>query len=183
MSKMIECKSCGAEVSKSAEACPKCGAVLKKKKRPTGCGTKLLFIILICIGIGVWMSKSFKESQEKQQVADEAASISTITFAELDKYFCASSDATKIQKNEKWKQYKGKKVKWTGQVASVSGTSMGIKMKPLTMTSDVTVGLKDSEGQKAFKLKKGDSVTFIGVLRDWGVLMGYYLRNGEIIQK
>ena len=183
MSKMTECKSCGTEVSKSAEACPKCGAVLKKKKSQTGCGTKLLLVILVCIGIGVWMSKSFKESQGKQQAADDAAPISAITFAELDKFFCASSDATDIQKKEKWKRYEGKKVKWTGQVASVSGTSMGIKMKQFTLTSDVTVGLKDSEGQKALKLKKGDSVTYIGVLRDWGVLMGYYLRNGEIVQE
>lgn len=50
MSKLKKCKSCGAEVAKSAKACPQCGA-----KQHQGvnvlCGIIIIVTILICIGI------------------------------------------------------------------------------------------------------------------------------------
>lgn len=44
-----KCKECGNEISKSAAACPKCGAKVKK----TGCLTKIVagFLILMAIGV------------------------------------------------------------------------------------------------------------------------------------
>lgn len=56
---MGKCKECGNEVSTKAEACPKCGAVLKEK---TGClgyvgaimGLWLLINVLPIIIIIIW---------------------------------------------------------------------------------------------------------------------------------
>ena len=48
---MIHCKECGAEVSKSAKVCPKCGKKLKHN------GLRIVIgIILIFIGLGVIFS-------------------------------------------------------------------------------------------------------------------------------
>ena len=38
--KMVKCKTCGAEIAKSAKTCPKCGAKQKK--------SKVLGIVLLC---------------------------------------------------------------------------------------------------------------------------------------
>jgi rubrerythrin len=45
-----KCKECGTEISSKAEACPNCGAVLKKK---TGCLTYVVAAILIIVLIGL----------------------------------------------------------------------------------------------------------------------------------
>lgn len=47
-SKIINCKTCGAEISKDAKICPKCGA-RNKKKFPRFLG--IILIVLGCIGI------------------------------------------------------------------------------------------------------------------------------------
>lgn len=46
MSKLIKCKSCGAEIAKSAKTCPHCGA----KKKP-GCLSSVLGVIVLFLGI------------------------------------------------------------------------------------------------------------------------------------
>ncbi|MDP8263688.1 MAG: DUF3862 domain-containing protein [Candidatus Ancaeobacter aquaticus] len=50
---MKKCKECGKEVSSKAEACPNCGAVLKKK---TGCLTYIVAGLLLLFLIGVIFS-------------------------------------------------------------------------------------------------------------------------------
>lgn len=43
---LTKCKECGAEVSNKAEACPKCGA---KVRKTYGCGTLILIFIVLAI--------------------------------------------------------------------------------------------------------------------------------------
>lgn len=54
------CKECGKEVSKKAEACPHCGAPVKKKPTQYGCGTLILIGIVAIIFIGVFSSDDTK---------------------------------------------------------------------------------------------------------------------------
>lgn len=49
--KMIKCKVCGADIAKSASACPNCGAKLKKKHTLVGIVLLLIGITLIYVGI------------------------------------------------------------------------------------------------------------------------------------
>lgn len=53
-----KCKECGNEISKSAAACPKCGAKVKK----TGCLTKIVAGVLILFAIGVIANLGSKKS-------------------------------------------------------------------------------------------------------------------------
>lgn len=48
MSKLIKCKSCGAEIAKTAKTCPQCGA-----KNAPGCLTKILAVVLLITLIAV----------------------------------------------------------------------------------------------------------------------------------
>lgn len=68
---MIHCKECGAEVSKSAKVCPKCGKKLKHN------GLRIVIgIILIFIGLGVIFSvdtttNTSQENNSNTQVTQE----------------------------------------------------------------------------------------------------------------
>ena len=59
-SKLTNCKVCGAEIAKSASACPSCGAKLKRK-HPILTGIVVFFVLVGIIG-------STGESQEPQKV-------------------------------------------------------------------------------------------------------------------
>ncbi len=111
--------------------------------------------------------------------------ISDISWQEVDKIYNMKSKNTDLQKDEAWKQYKGKKVEWTGKVTSVGdswgSTMLQVKMNPDTWTSDVIITLKKAEKPKALKLKEKDKVTFRGVLTRWGTLMPISIQDGEII--
>lgn len=46
MAKMVNCKSCGEEIAKSAKTCPHCGA---KQKKPVGLVVVLLIVVVVII--------------------------------------------------------------------------------------------------------------------------------------
>ena len=47
----------------------------------------------------------------------------------------------------------------------------------------VSVQLRPSENDKAMKLRKGEAITFTGVLDDWGTILPTSLTRGEIVGK
>jgi hypothetical protein len=47
MAGLIECKACGASVSKKAPSCPQCGEPLKRK--PIGCGSGIVIVIVVFV--------------------------------------------------------------------------------------------------------------------------------------
>lgn len=179
---MTKCKTCSADVSTSAETCPSCGAKLKRKM---GCLGKVLVtgLIFFVLAIGAIMAMDTGNQQQEAQVA--ALAVSDLAFEALDVIYNLESTYTDLQKEEEWKNYEGKKVKWTGEVSSIDemfGTmTLQVKMKPDTFTSDLLIRLKESEREKALQFKEGDSVTFIGVLSEWGTLLPITLSEGEIV--
>ncbi|MCL2023772.1 MAG: DUF5067 domain-containing protein [Oscillospiraceae bacterium] len=64
MAKLKKCKSCGADIAKSAKACPSCGA--KKKKIPFLLIGIAVVIALVAYGI----SNANKAEEERQKVFD-----------------------------------------------------------------------------------------------------------------
>jgi hypothetical protein len=74
--------------------------------------------------------------------------VSDIDWSTIDSIYNLKYKKTDLQKDERWKEFKGQKVKWTGQVTSV-GESFGsltlqVKMNPDTWTSDLLINLKES---------------------------------------
>jgi hypothetical protein len=164
----------------------------EEKKKMNGC----LKAAIIVGGIGVLaiggcvalIGTAAKDvaDQEKAEVARiQSEPVSDIQWEEIDKIYNLQSNYTELQKKEHWKNYKGKKVRWSGTVTSVGETfgtlQLQVKLNPNTLTSDVLVSLKDSVRSEAIKLQEGDSVTFEGVLDDWGSLMPVTLDHGIII--
>ncbi|MBM4142385.1 MAG: hypothetical protein FJ225_02150 [Lentisphaerae bacterium] len=116
----------------------------------------------------------------------EGAGGGGVGWEEIDKIYGFGSERTEEQKAELWGQYKGKKVQWKGTVTSVSETwgnlAVQVRMNPATLTSDVLIILKESERDKASRLKVGTSATFEGLLDAWGAVIPISLVQGEILQ-
>ncbi len=164
----------------------------EEKKKMNGC-LKAAIIIggLGVLGIGgcvalIGTTANEMDKQEKAELARVGAEpVSDIKWEEIDKIYNLKSDFTDLQKKEHWKNYKGKKVQWTGKVSSIGETlgtlQLQVKLNPSTFTSDVLVRLKDESKSEVMKLKKDDSVTFQGILDDWGSLMPVTLDHGVVI--
>lgn len=64
-----------------------------------------------------------KAAKEAEIERIQTMPISEITLEEIYKIYSYESKYTALQKDEIWKNYQGKKVKWTGIVSSVSESS------------------------------------------------------------
>ena len=129
--------------------------------------------------------------------------LSNLTWSEVGKIYGNDSDATEIFKKDKWKDFEGKKVRWTGKVSEIESTlgvlSMSIVMRPSNTVSfggmsyssdDISfsppeglVILKKSEKEKGLKYKVGNIIEFEGILDDWSDLQSHVeITNGIIIE-
>jgi hypothetical protein len=203
---LVSCPACGATVSAAGPACPKCGqpiagAPLPQAAPPASGGSLFLRVVVIgcllflviggviaasCVFL-VGKTASNMQKLEKERVARENAEpISAVTWEELDRIFNVKSGYTDLQKKEAWKNYQGKKVKWSGTVAAVGETlgtlSLQVKMNSSTFVSDVLVKIEPAERESALMLRKDDRVTFVGILDDWGTLMPFTLSRGQIVR-
>jgi len=137
----------------------------------------VVFVVVIMVAV------STNYQQQQEQIA--ALPVSDLAFESIDAVYKLESNYTDLQKEEEWKKYEGKKVKWSGEVSAIGEmlgtTTLQVKMKPNTFTSDLLIRLKDSEKDKALSFKEGDKVTFIGVLSEWGTLIPITLNEGEIV--
>ena len=110
--------------------------------------------------------------------------ISNISWDEISTIYGLNSNYTDIQKDEHWKKYKGRYIKWNGTVSEISknwGTyTLQVKMNPDTIGADLIIYLKDTQKDKALSLSVGQSVTFIGEMDEWGTLLPITLRDGEL---
>lgn len=80
MSKMIKCKTCGADIAKNAKSCPSCGA---KNKPPFYKRWWFILIVLIVI-IGAIASGGSKPEKVDSTAADTSANADTNTKANTD---------------------------------------------------------------------------------------------------
>lgn len=151
-----------------------------------GCLKKILMGVGVLVVLAVIVAVVTGRGASTNQQAAANVPISDINFSELDEVYQAGSKYTDIQKEETWKKYDGKKVKWTGTIADISETfgtlQLKVKMKEDTFTFDLAINMKDDQKEKALKLNVGDSVVFTGILDEWGTIIPITLSDGEITQ-
>lgn len=132
-------------------------------------------------------SSTSPDGKKATLVETDSEPVSSVSWQQIDAIYDLKSKTTDIQKKEAWKNFKGKKVVWSGEVSEVSkgllsGLTLQVKMDEDTFTSDLLIRLKKSEKDKASRLSKGDRVTFSGTLDDWGTIMPITLDDGEILR-
>lgn len=130
--------------------------------------------------------------------------LSDLTWSDVGRIYGTDSSSTEIYKKDKWKDFKGKKVRWEGKVSEIEttfgtlsmsivmGASNTISFGGMSYSSDdisfsspeVLVILKKSEREKASKYKIGNFIKFEGILDDWSQLQSYVeLRDGVIVEE
>ena len=109
-------------------------------------------------------------------------------FAEYGPTFSINNNLTELQKDQIFDtKYKGRLVKWTGRVEEVDkgifgGLHIGIKHLRSTLTYDVLLYLKPEEEAKAIQLRKGQTITYAGKLKDWGEALPHSVDEGVILE-
>lgn len=98
-----------------------------------------------------------------------------------------NSRLTDFQQDERWKEFSGKWVRWTGFVREVGITwgdpSVKVDMEIGSVGPDVSLSPTKAAWEKAKLLQKGDRIFFSGRLdRRPGKLLSMWLRDAEIIE-
>ena len=111
-----------------------------------------------------------------------------LSWTEIDAVYSLQSKTTDIIKDEKWKAYKGKRVRWTGTVSEVQKDIFGkyqilVKMRKSSFVADVVLYAKEDQVDAMFKLSKGDSIIFDATLVEWGSLMPITANEGVIANR
>lgn len=159
-SKLKKCKTCGAEIAKSANVCPNCGANLTFKKPAVIIGlifwiVALIFFFKACGALG--NSPSASSNNASKEVSAE------ITSTDL---WNAYSDNEINADN----QYKDKLIAVTGTITDIgkdsvsgnpcvslnSGDQLGIYPIQCFFSKD------DASNEQVSALKNGDSITIYG---------------------
>jgi hypothetical protein len=147
----------------------------------------VIVIALAILGAYNQYSES-KGSNSSEEVHEHEVREHTVSWDELDRIYNVSSSYTDLQKDERWKEFKNKKIKWTGTVTDIKdsflgGLSITVRMNRTTLVADAIVHLRDSEKNKALNIRKEDKVHFSGVLKDWGSIVPFSIEDGIIHNK
>lgn len=125
-----------------------------------------------------------RDAKEKAELA-KPVKISTIPWSEVAGIYAVGSTATDLTREERWKDYKGKTVRWTGTLVDATKDFRGqyklsVRHQPNTLTCDVVVTLRNDQGPAAAALRKGDKVTYQARLMTWGSLLPITADNGVV---
>jgi len=182
MSKLVKCKSCEAEVSKSAAVCPNCGKQLK-----TGLFTKLVVVVLVFGVVGAIFAPTKEEQTitllSKLTLIEQASASKLTPTGELNETFSLMSRHTDIQRDNLEQEITGSIVQWRLPVYEVS------KKKDMLYRIQTAFGgvgtilnihaRNESEKNKIEALKTGDNISFKG--RISGVSMRHIMINDAIL--
>lgn len=157
----------------------------KKKTSPLAMGCSVFIIIFVMIAFLGSENIGGSDTSSALQVAKRGIPISNISFSELDAIYNVSSKRTDLQKDSLWKNYKGKRVTWTGEVSHVDeslfgGLQLQIKMKRSTFTSDLIIDLRENQESKALQVSIGQQISFTGTLDSWGAILPIGMIDGVI---
>ena len=179
---------------------------------PAGKGTSPLTVVLAVLGCGCLVAvvvvgamcalagaagkraaaarEELVEGLEAARAAEEARAsaeteVSELTWAEVDRiYNIRTTQLTELQRKELWSEFRGRRVRWSGEVVAVRETfgkvNLHVRMNPDTVTSDLRIVLNPSQRARAMQLARGEAVTFTGALSEWGVLLPITLKNGVL---
>jgi hypothetical protein len=140
----------------------------------------LLIVLFVILGCGGGQNSSSTSN------STTGPAVSSITWADYDKIYGVKSKTTDMQKEQSWKDFQGKRVAWSGEVAEVSngtfgGLQVSIKMDKDTLISDINLELKKDYEGAASKLTKGSRLNFVGTMKSYGgAILPATLSDGEL---
>lgn len=172
--KIKQCNVCGKEITKSAKACPYCGAKNKKPLRNRGWFIAIMVVVILC-GIGsVFGGKSDSTPTKSEQKEIEYVKH---TVSEMIKDL--GDNALKAEE-----KYDGQYVEVTGQMNVVDSGGKYIALYPGKSDFELTPVqcyiMTEEQKEQVKDLKTGSKVTVKGKITDVGEVFGYSLDINSI---
>ena len=173
-SKMTICRACGAELAKSAKACPHCGA---KNKKPIY--KKWWFWLLIVFVVAVAFGGNDTGSSTgggKTAVEAEKEEITYTRYNVTDLFDALTENALKAEKT-----FQGQYVELEGYVSNVDsdGSYISIGAAPDDYNyflDSVQCYIKSEEQlEQVMEVSVGDPIVIRGKIKSIGEVMGYSL--------
>lgn len=183
MTKLINCKTCNAEISSNTKQCPKCDAKIKKPIYKKIWFWLIIIIVLVAIvnsgsennNSNNSLNNSNPNTTEKQE---ENIEYITLTVDDLEQ---ALDDNAAAAKDTYYKKY----VEFTGKLSNIDSDLKYISVKSSTKEFDfnsIHCTIKSNEQKEIIKtLKTDDEITIRGKVTDVGEVLGYYVDIIEII--
>lgn len=191
--KMTTCKSCGAEIARSAKACPKCGA---KNKKPIYKRVWFwILAVILVLGIGGAAggsgggetadapadtsagTQNEQAAEESQDTQEEAIEYADVTTDEL-------SDALESNAMNASDTYKGNYYAVTGRLETIDASGDYIVL--VDIDDDFSFHViqcyikNDEQLEKVKSMSTGDTVTVRGKITDVGEVLGYSMSIDSI---
>ena len=173
--KMVKCKTCGADIAKSAKVCPSCGA---KNKKPIYKRWWLwALVVLLLIGMAGGGDVEQVEagapgpSQTEPEIEYQAVTVKQLMDA-------LNENALKAEQT-----YDGQHVELTGVLSVIDsdGKYIGIAPPDSWGLENVLCYIQNEEQLSAvLEMKTGDFVTVRGKITDVGEVLGYVMDIAEI---
>ena len=169
MSKMVKCKTCGADIASSAKSCPSCGAK-NKKSIFTKWWFWVIVVIIAVVAVGGGSSSSDKTNSTQQATNVEETAINNGTAQTEEVIVITAEDLAKAFEDNEInanKLYKDKMVEVTGEVSDI-GEALGSTYITLeageefALTQAQCFFKNEEQINKIAELSKGDTVTVIG---------------------
>lgn len=175
--KMMSCKSCGAEIAKSAKSCPKCGA---KNKKPIYKRVWFIALVVIVLLVAISGGEDSPSNTNANNTVNQEDVVITYTAYSVTELM-DDLDDNALKASEK---YKDQYVELTGRLNVIDSSGKYISIVP---TNDewaiigVTCYIMNDE-QKAIVMEKSidDTVVVKGKITDVGEVGGYDLDIDEI---
>ena len=149
-------------------------------------------IILILIGLIIvtsvflsrssWLRRPSIQSQDTEVVEREFLLLS---FEDFNGLTGGNDRIGSAQRRHIFEKYKGKYVRWRGEVEEVIKEISGdytLRVKPSLTAEDLQISIRfdKSKQGKLLRLKRGEGVNYTGKLTDLDPSSGYYLEDGDI---
>ena len=165
---MPSCPICGTEVREGTGFCPKCLRRLMTGKAPKGKSKKkLVGIIVACV---IVISAVIVIATHLLKVP--SGGVAEIEYVAVSAYDFAKElfdpELTSLQRENLWKDYEGKLVKWTNELKHVSSERerlVAYFLNPLDWArTEVLAVFDESQRSSLLELNEGDMVIYTGVL-------------------
>jgi len=186
---LVMCPACKHEVSDKAFECPHCGHPLKipqSKSGCRGCFQGCFWVILLLVLLFVFFAPIFPKSSSgvKYEVPREYIPESCNKLSRIFK----GTKLTDLQKDQKIEEIKGKWVRWQARIKEVNNAYVGdnicvhIGCNKGNFFNDGYVYFDASARNTLVKYKVGQTIKFEGQLDGKRFLLGFRIKNAELIE-
>ena len=177
-SKMINCKTCNAEIAASAKTCPSCGSKNKKPIYKRWWFITLVAIVVIVIAANLG---SDKDNGTQTAIAPEAGSQEQPVEEEKTPIVLPADDlilALRENALNAANTYNGAYVEVTGKLSNIDSAGKYFSISEINdgfFLDTIMCYIKKEHREAVANLTRDQRVTVVGTIRSVGEVMGYGL--------